>query len=236
MTGHWTKWRISSAIDGERPLPPSLLRKIDRDPECRRFYEASLAMADRLRRDAAEIVRHEQDRLGDAVSLPVPAAGAPLPRSVLRSARRFALALAAVILATVVGVWIWRWPPSARPPGPESPRLAKQRDLRELMQIARQLEKTVDRVAAREGPRLRAQVARSGEALRKPILREVSNMEADTWGILRRLFSVRPSEGDSPDPESEADPPPPSSSGRRFPRSPEEALLAGSRMPAEAPL
>lgn len=239
MTGRWTKWRISTAIEKGKPLPPRLVRKIRRDAECRRFCEASLAMDRRLRRDAAEIVRQERDRLRDAAPLRVPEPGrTPPPRRVLRAERLLALASAVVILAAVVGAGIWWWPSPSPPSHPQPRKVAqrqRQQDIRELMEIVRQIDETVDRVAAREGPRWRERMARSGDALRAPILREASNMAADTRGILQRLFPIVPSEEDSPSSDSQRDPPSPTSSGRRAPRWPEKAPLACSRMSTEIP-
>ena len=65
MISTWAKWRISTAIERGRPLSPALARKVRRDPECRRFYEASLAMAERLRQDAVDLVRDEEERLAE---------------------------------------------------------------------------------------------------------------------------------------------------------------------------
>ena len=237
MTGPWTRWRISTAIEKGRPLSPRLVRRIRRDPQCRHFYEVSLAMAERLRHDAAELLRHEQDRLRDAAPLHVPEPSrTAAPRPSLRPGRLPALASAVIVLASVVGAGIWWWPSPSPPPVPQPPALAQERDIRELMEIVHQIDATFDRVAAREGPRLREQVARSGDALQKPILREASNMAEDTRGILQRLFWVIPSEGDTPRSDSEDDPPSSSSSGRKAPHSPEEVSLASSQMPAEIPL
>lgn len=240
MTGRWTKWRISTAIEKGKPLSPRLLRKIRGDAECRRFYEASLAVVGRLRRDAAEIVRQERDRLRDAAPLRVPQPSrTPPPRRVLRPERLLALASAVVILAAVAGAGIWWWPSPLPPPDRQPPAVTQeqqQQDIRELMKIVRQIDHAVDRVAAREGPRWRERVARSGDALRAPILREASNMAADTRGILQRLFPIVRCEEDVPSSDSQRDPASPTSSGHRAPRWPEKASLACSRMPAEIPL
>ncbi len=240
MTGRWTKWRISTAIEKGKPLPPRLVRKICRDAESRRFYEASLAVVGRLRRDAAEIVQHERDRLRNAAPLCVPQPSrTPPPRRVLRPERLLALASAVVILAAVVGAGIWWWPSPLPPPDPQPPMVAQgqqEQDIRELMEIVRQIDRAVDRVAAREGPRWRERVARSGDALRAPILHEASNMAADTRGILQRLFPIVPSQEEVPSSDSQRDPRSPTSSGRRAPRWPEKASLACSRMPVEIPL
>ena len=236
MAGRWTKWRISTAIEKGKPLPPSLVRKIGREAECRRFYEASLAMNARLRRDAAEMVQHEQDRLGGAAPLRLPEPSrTPPPRRVLRPERLLALASAVVILAAVVGAGIWWWPAALPPPDLQPRTVAQEQDIRELMEIVRQIDETVDRVAARENPRWRERVARSGDALRAPILREASNMAADTRGILQRLFPMVPCEEDLPSSDSQRDPPSSTSSGHRAPPWPEKASLACSRMPAEIP-
>ena len=93
-----------------------------------------------------------------------------------------------------------------------------------------------NRVAAREGPRWRELVARSRDVLRKPILREASNMAADTRGILQRLFRIIPSEEGSLGSDPEDGPPSPSLSGRNAPRWREKASLACSRSPAETSL
>ncbi|MHC4177541.1 MAG: hypothetical protein ACYSWU_08545 [Planctomycetota bacterium] len=237
MIDLWTKWRISTAIEKGKPLPPRLLRKIRRDAASRRFYESSLAMAERLRRDAAEIVRQEQDRLRDAAPPRVPEPGRTSPpRHLLRPQRLLGLAAAAVILASVVGAGICWWPSPSPRPVPRPRAVAQEQDIRELMEVVRQIDETVDRVAAREGPRWRERVARSRDALRKPLVREASNMAADTRGILRRLFWIIPSGEDSPGSKPEEDLPSPSSSDRKAPRWWEKTSLACSRSPAEVPL
>ncbi len=237
MTGPWTRWQISTAIEKGKPLPSRLVRKIRRDPECRRFYEASLAMVGRLPRDAAEIVRHEQDRLHDASPLHVPEPiRTPPLRPVLRRRRLLALAVAVAILALVVGAGIWWRPSTSSPAVPPGPVAAQEQDLRELMGIVRQLSDGADRVAARESPRWRERVARSRDVLRAPIRREVSNMAADTRGILQGLLSIIPSQENPPGSDSEDAPPSPSSSGRNGPPAREETSLACSRLPAEISL
>lgn len=236
MTGPWTKWRISTAIEKGKPLPPRLARKIRRDAECRHFYEASLATVGRLRRDAAEIVQHEQDRLRDAAPLRVPEPShTPPPRLVPRPERLLASASAVVILASVLGAAIWWWPSSSPPPDPQPPMVAQEQDIRELMEVVRQIDETVDRVAAREAPRWRERVARTRDALRAPILREASNMAADTRGILQRLFWIIPSEEDSPHSDSDDDPPSPSSSGRKAPPWREKTPIACSGIATKIP-
>ena len=100
--------------------------------------------------------------------------------------------------------------------------------MRELIELARQFDAAVERVAATEGPRLRAQMARSRDAIKKPILREVSNIRADSRGLLRRLFLLIPAGDDSPDTEPPSDTPPPTPSDQTAPFSRSEMSLVCS--------
>ena len=111
MIAAWTRWRISTAIEEGKPLSPALARKVRRDPECRQFYEASLAMVKRLRRDANQIAQNEPGGLGKMRplgSLEV----APIDSS--RNARRLrpvsAVTAAAVVIGLALGGAVWWWP------------------------------------------------------------------------------------------------------------------------------
>ena len=237
MTGPWTKWQISKAVEKGRPLSPRLARKIRRDAESRRFYEASLAMAKRLRRDAEKLVRVEQIRLGEMGPL-VPLEAGTIPSSRRAWSRRPVLAMgtAAAVICLALGATLW-WQPSSLPvPHAEPPRAVQKADVAELAQLIRQIKANVDRVAERKAPDWQQVMARSGEALWTPIAREAENMAADTREILRAFSSMIPSSDEKEPSRTEADAPSPSSSGRgdRAPR--ETASLASSWTPADVPL
>jgi hypothetical protein len=53
--------RISHALDGDRALPKGVEKHINQCGSCRRFYQGSLAVADQLRREAAEMLGHRVD-------------------------------------------------------------------------------------------------------------------------------------------------------------------------------
>ena len=216
MISTWAKWRISTAIEKGTPLSPALARKVRRDPECRRFYEASMAMAKRLRRDAVEVVRDEEERLAEAGPLEL------RPSTEIRSPRRvahpwrpaWAATTATVVLAVVLGAGIWWWPSSRPVPDTKPPGVVPASDVAELAQIIRQIKGNVERVAKRKSPRWQQIAARSGEALRAPFVREAENVAADSRRILHAISSMIPS-GENPEPSDSGDDLPPSSSPGR---------------------
>ena len=214
MISAWTRWRISTAIEKGKPLSPTLARKVRRDRECRRFYDASMVMAERLRRDAEDVVQGEQERLA-AAGLPEPSLPAaiqsPCPARPLRPALATA---AAVLIALALGAGIWWWPST---PDPRPPSVAQESDVAELAQLIRQIGDNVGRAAERKAPRWQQIMVRSGEALRAPVEREAENMAADTRGILQALSSMIQSGTDAEPSEPDEDDPPSSSSGRHPP-------------------
>jgi hypothetical protein len=188
MISAWTRWRISKAIDSGRPLSPALARAVRRDPECRRFYEASLAMARRLRRDVEGVLRDEQTRLSDVGPLNPsrPVAG----RSpAYAGRRRFALSVSAAALAAGLvlgGFVLWReTPPDAKPP-----LRAEAAEVTELVDILQQLQRSADRVVQRSAPKCRRLLSRSREALRAPVVREAEYIKTDARNFLRAFPSL----------------------------------------------
>jgi len=182
MIRAWTKWRISSAVEDGRPLPAWLARKVRRDPECRQFYQLSMAVAKRLREDAEEVAHCEEQRLQHRRPWSVFDKGLVESRATARCSSRkalgFAVVASAASLLLVAGV-CW-WPPSPVPPPEPEPRLAHgTSDVVELVQAIQEIHGKVDRVAARKAPQLRELVARSREALQAPILREAENIAQD---------------------------------------------------------
>ena len=215
MIAAWTRWRISTAIEEGKPLSPALARKVRRDPECRQFYEASLAMVKRLRRDANQIAQNEPGGLGKMRplgSLEV----APIDSS--RNARRLrpvsAVTAAAVVIGLALGGAVWWWPvrPSAPQPAPSI--ALRESDVTEVSHLLRQIKDNVELAVERKAPQWQQIIARSGDALRAPIVREAENMASDTRHILQ-AFSSMILRGDDVEPsDSEEEGPSPSSSGR----------------------
>ncbi len=233
MISAWTMWRISTAIDKGRPLSPALARRVRRDPECRRFYEASLAAAERLRQDAPEIVRAERLRLTQQEPLLVPAPGAIRSSRAVRSFRPvWATAAAVLVIGLALGATVWWWP---APREPQPPTAMQRSDVAELAQVIREIKHNVDKVRAREGTPWKERVARSGEALRAPIVREAQNMAADTRHILQAFSSMIRS-GSQPQPSAPDDDSPAPSSDRRTPLSPPTASLVCCAAAVKVPL
>ncbi|MBN1589494.1 MAG: hypothetical protein JW888_08265 [Pirellulales bacterium] len=189
----WTKWRISVAVERGKPLSPALARCVERDPECRRFHEASLAMTERLRRDASRMVREEtQSRQGIRHE---PFTLAPARRTQQpRRAPAFVAASAAVGL--VVGAAFW-WLAGGQ--SADSPVAMKESDMIELVQLVRQIKHNVNRAAEEQKPRLRQILDRSENALREPLTREAENMANDTRNLLQ-AFSLFADAGDTTEP------------------------------------
>jgi hypothetical protein len=234
MISAWTRWRISTAIEKGRPLSPALARAVRRDPECRWFYEASLAMASRLPGDVEEVVRNEEAHSGDVRPLELGTSAAiGSPGQVRRWRLTLPVSMAALAIGLVLGgiVWWWTSPPEAGPP-----RAVQASDVAELTHIIRQMKDNVDRVAERKAPQWQRLLSRSGEALRTPMVREAENMAADTRQILRAFSSMLPRDGPRQRPEPRDDGPPPSSSGSDVPASPAGASLACARPTAMIPL
>jgi hypothetical protein len=196
-------------------------------------------MADRLRRDAEEIVREEQKRLGEPRPLQ-PLAARPTPCSGrTRTARpTVAVTAAVVLIALALGSGIWWWS-SAPPPPDTAPRAVARRpdhakDVAELVQIVRQLNDDLDLVLERNAARWQQSVTRSGEALRAPLVREAENVATDARHLLRALTSlIAPisAERDRDSTDSDDLIPSPSSSDSYAPRPAETRLLAGSWLP-----
>jgi hypothetical protein len=67
MKSWFSKWKISSALDSRQPLPESLRRKIDADPELQRFTQRAHALGETLRS--------------------LPPSGPPLHDSIMRAVR-----------------------------------------------------------------------------------------------------------------------------------------------------
>lgn len=239
MIAAWTKWRISTAVEKGRPLSPALARRVRRDPESRRFYEASLAMTERLRRDAEEIVEAEQARLGEIGPLE------PLPAGTTASSRRawsarlvLAMGTAAAVIGLALGAAAWWWPSRSPSPSPraQAPAAVQEADVVELVGVIRQLKDNVDRAAERRAPQWEQVMAHSREALRAPIVREAENMAADTREILRALSSMIPLGHEKEPPQKGEGAPPPGSSGSNAPPPLGDASLAGVRVAAEIPI
>lgn len=236
MISAWTKWRISTAIEKGKPLSPALARRVRRDPECGRFYEVSVAMVERLRQEAGNVVREEEKRLTEMGPLePRRPAIRPSPRT--RPVQpALATTAAAVVIALALGAAIWWWPSSPSVPDAVPTSAVQESDVAELAQIIRQIKNNVGRVAQRKAPQWQQIMFRSGEALRGPMVREAKSIEADTRGILQALSSMIPSGEDAESPDSGDDAPPPSSSGRDVLSSPANRSLARARLPVEIPL
>jgi len=188
MISAWTRWRISKAIDSGRPLSSALARAVRRDPECRRFYETSLAMARRLRRDVEEVLRDEQMRLSNVGprkrSRPVagrsPAYG---------GRRRFTLSLSTAALAAGLvlgGFHLWH----QTRPCIEPPLRAEAADVTELVDILQQMTSSADRVLEHSAPKCQRFLTRSGEALRAPVVCEAECLKADARNVLRAFPSM----------------------------------------------
>ena len=213
MNTAWTKWRISTAVEKGKPLSPALAQKVRRDPECRRFYQASLVMAKRLRLDAREIAGAEARHLGKmcpAESLEVgPIDSRPGVRRLSRAAGMTAAA-AVIGLALGAGVWWWSAPSSPQP----QPLVAVQEaEVIELLHMCRQIKDNVGRAVERKAPRWQKIIARSPETLRAPLMREAENMATDTRNILQAFSSmtILGGDGDSEPSDSQDDAPSPSS-------------------------
>jgi len=67
MKSWFSKWKISAALDSRQPLPESLRRKIDADPELQRFTQRAQALGETLRS--------------------LPPSGPPLHDSIMRAVR-----------------------------------------------------------------------------------------------------------------------------------------------------
>ncbi len=232
MISAWTRWRISTAIEKGKPLSPALARKVSRDRECRQFYEASLAMAVRLRRDAADVVQVEQERLDAADRAELPLLAARRSSRPARSRKPALAAATAVLIALALGAGVWWW--RSTPPTPSTPSVPDARrpsapqesDVAELAQLIRQIGTNVGRAAEQKGPRWQQIMDRSRDAIETPLKREAENMAADTRGILQALSSIIQPD-DDPEPSDPAeDAPPSSSSGRRTPPLPASNSLA----------
>jgi hypothetical protein len=235
MISAWNRWRISTAIDHQEPLSPRLARAVRRDPDLRRFYEASLALAARLRRDALEVVRHEQD-VGwversephqDACTIPrrtsFPTRPA-LPDELENSShkhhpRRLMRYITAAALATCValcGVLLWYEMSKAR-----SSAAAQRADIAELADLIQQVKGGVDRTVERSAPKLQQLIVRSRDAVQAPMVREAKNVETDARNLFRAFSSMfspeTPRQHPTPDPKNP--PSPSSSSGADVPAS-----------------
>ena len=188
MISAWTRWRISKAIDSGRPLSSALARAVRRDPECRRFYETSLAMARRLRSDVEGILRDEQMRLSGA---------SPRKRSrplagrspAFGGRRRFTLSLSAAALAACLmlgGFLFWH----QTRPRIDPPLRAEAADVTELVDILQQIKSSADRVLEHSAPKCQRFLIRSGEALRAPVVCEAECLKADARNLLRAFPSM----------------------------------------------
>jgi len=51
----WHRWRISNALDSDKPLSPFLKQHIERCPGCRDHYQFSLYLADQAKKDLASL-------------------------------------------------------------------------------------------------------------------------------------------------------------------------------------
>ncbi len=212
MIRAWIKWRISTALDKGRPLSPPLDRWVRRDDECRRFYDASRALAERLSHDASEIIQSEVVHDHTRVRAPSEKRdGEASPPNRLRLPRpAWATSATALTIALAVGTAMW-WrslpPPPMQLPTQPASRTVTQADVVELAEILRELTTSIGRAAKRRRPQWQRTMARTGQALQKPLMREAENMAADTRGLVAAFSALIPSRRDKPASDTEEDSP-----------------------------
>jgi len=196
MLRTWIKWRISLALDEGRSLSPLLSRWVRDDPECRRFYEMSRTLADRLEQDARRIEEGgtaqrvwEREPVAARVATPRFATLCPVERS--PTPRQFwGTGVTALATALAIGFVLW-WEPVARLPD-DARKTVTQAEVIELTEILREVTAGVGRAAERRRPEWQKSMKLAGEALQKPLLREVRYLAADTQGLIEAVSLLLP--------------------------------------------
>jgi len=159
------RFMISGVVDTGRSLSPTTRRHIRRCAACRRFHETSVSLAERLRREAAELQAPPRQKLAERILKAQSDACTAAHRLRIRWGP-VAAAASLVVIATAAAVFVMR-------PGPGGPTTNRYEQGREI--IAGLVPQEV--------------IVAWPEVVDAPLAGEVENLTSDTESAVRFLVS-----------------------------------------------